>query len=58
MVRTNVILIVVNIAFERIYRKRSICKKMGVEMGAMQQSNGVGRGGGKIWGGGGTKVSK
>ena len=51
LVRTNVILIVVNTAFERIYRKHSICKKMGVEMGAMQQSNGVGRGGGKDGGG-------
>ena len=55
MVCANVILMVVNIAFERTNRKRSMRKRMGVEMGAMQQSNGVGRGGGED--GGGTKVS-
>ena len=50
MVCTNVILTVVNIAVERINRKRSIHKMMGVEMGVMQQSNEVGKGQGKRWG--------
>ena len=39
MILTNVMLVVVNIAFERINRKCSIRKRMGVEMGAMQQPN-------------------
>ena len=47
MVRANIILMVVNIAFERINRKHSIRNRMRVQMGAMQQSNGVGRGGGE-----------
>ena len=45
MVCTNIISMVVNITIERIDRKRSVRNKMmGVEMGVMQQSNGVGNG--------------
>ena len=50
MVCTNVILMVVDIAFERMNRKRSIHKRMGIEMSAMQQSNGVGKGQEGGWG--------
>ena len=44
MVGTNVILMVANIALERINRKPQIRKRMGVERSAIQNSNGDGKG--------------
>ena len=44
LVRANGILMVVNITFERLNRKRIMSKRRGVERGAMQQSNGDGKG--------------